>query len=85
MQALRQGIGNLEKHIENLRQYGVPIVVTLNSFVTDTQAETDFVKRFCEERGCEFALSEVWEKGGAGGTELASKVLKTLEEKERPF
>lgn len=85
MQALRQGIGNLEKHIENLRQYGVPIVVTLNSFVTDTQAETDFVKRFCEERGCEFALSEVWEKGGAGGTELASKVLKTLEEKGSRF
>ena len=85
MQALRQGIGNLEKHIENLRQYGVPIVVTLNSFVTDTPAETDFVKRFCEERGCEFALSEVWEKGGAGGTELASKVLKTLEEKESRF
>lgn len=85
MQALRQGIGNLEKHIENLRQYGVPIVVTLNSFVTDTQAETDFVKRFCEERGCEFALSEVWEKGGTGGTELASKVLKTLEEKESRF
>ncbi len=85
MQALRQGIGNLEKHIENLRQYGVPIVVTLNSFVTDTQAETDFVKRFCEERGCEFALSEVWEKGGEGGTELASKVLKTLEEKESRF
>ncbi len=85
MQALRQGIGNLEKHIENLRQYGVPIVVTLNSFVTDTQAETDFVKRFCEERGCEFALSEVWEKGGDGGTELASKVLKTLEEKESRF
>ncbi len=85
MQALRQGIGNLEKHIENLRQYGVPIVVTLNSFVTDTQAETDCVKRFCEERGCEFALSEVWEKGGAGGTELASKVLKTLEEKESRF
>lgn len=85
MQALRQGIVNLEKHIENLKQYGVPIVVTLNSFVTDTQAETDFVKRFCEERGCEFALSEVWEKGGAGGTELASKVLKTLEEKESRF
>lgn len=85
MQALRQGIVNLEKHIENLQQYGVPIVVTLNSFVTDTQAETDFVKRFCEERGCEFALSEVWEKGGNGGTELASKVLKTLEEKESRF
>ena len=85
MQALRQGIVNLEKHIENLKQYGVPIVVTLNSFVTDTQAETDFVKRFCEERGCEFALSEVWEKGGDGGTELASKVLKTLEEKESRF
>ena len=85
MQALRQGIVNLEKHIENLQQYGVPIVVTLNSFVTDTQAETDFVKRFCEERGCEFAISQVWEKGGEGGILLAEKVLETLENKESNF
>lgn len=85
LQALKEGIVNLEKHIENLHKYGVPIVVTLNSFVTDTQAETDFVKHFCEERGCEFALSQVWEKGGDGGTELTSKVLETLEQKESRF
>ena len=85
MPALQEGIANLEKHIENLHKYGVPIVVTLNSFVTDTQAEVDFVKLFCQERGCEFALSEVWEKGGAGGVELASKVLETLENKESHF
>ena len=83
--ALQAGIVNLEKHIENLHKYGVPIVVTLNSFVTDTQAETDFVKRFCQERGCDFAVSEVWEKGGDGGTELASKVLETMEKKESRF
>lgn len=83
--ALRAGIVNLEKHIENLQQYQVPIVVTLNSFVTDTPAEIAFVREFCQERGCEFAISQVWEKGGAGGTELASKVLETLEKKESRF
>lgn len=83
--ALQAGIVNLEKHIENLHKYGVPVVVTLNSFVTDTEAEIDFVKRFCKERGCEFAISEVWEKGGDGGMELASKVLETLEKKESNF
>ncbi|MCR5319591.1 MAG: formate--tetrahydrofolate ligase [Lachnospiraceae bacterium] len=85
LEALKKGIVNLEKHIENLKQYGVPVVVTLNAFVTDTQAELDYVKSFCEERGCEFALSKVWEKGGEGGIELAEKVLKTLEEKESHF
>ncbi|MBQ5376653.1 MAG: formate--tetrahydrofolate ligase, partial [Lachnospiraceae bacterium] len=85
LEALKKGIVNLEKHIENLKQYGVPVVVTLNAFVTDTQAELDYVKAFCEERGCEFALSKVWEKGGEGGIELAEKVLKTLEEKESHF
>lgn len=83
--ALKKGIVNLEKHIENLQKYQVPIVVTLNSFVTDTQAETDYVARFCKEKGCEFALSEVWEKGGEGGIELAQKVLETLERKESRF
>ncbi len=83
--ALKKGIVNLEKHIENLQQYGVPVVVTLNGFVTDTQAEISFVKEFCEEKGCEFAVSEVWEKGGAGGTALAEKVLQVLEEKESNF
>ncbi len=85
LEALKAGIVNLEKHIENLQKYQVPVVVTLNSFITDTQAETDFVEQFCKERGCEFALSEVWEKGGEGGIELANKVLETLEKKESHF
>lgn len=83
--ALKKGIVNLEKHIENLKLYGVPVVVTLNSFITDTEAEISYVKNFCEERGAEFALSEVWEKGGEGGMTLAEKVLKTLSEKESHF
>ena len=85
VEALEKGIVNLEKHIENLQKYKVPVVVTLNSFVTDSEAEIAFVKQFCEERGCEFAISEVWEKGGEGGITLAEKVLKTLEEKESHF
>lgn len=85
LDALEKGIVNLEKHIENLQKYGVPVVVTLNSFITDTQAETDFVEQFCKERGCEFALSEVWEKGGEGGIALAEKVLETLEKKQSNF
>ncbi len=83
--ALQAGIVNLEKHIENLQKYHVPIFVALNSFVTDTRKEIDFVRDFCQERGCEFAISEVWEKGGEGGVELASKVLETLEKKESQF
>lgn len=83
--ALEKGIVNLEKHIENMQKYGVPVVVTLNSFLSDTEAEYQFVKKFCEERGCEFALSEVWEKGGEGGIQLAKKVLYTLENKESNF
>ena len=85
LDALKKGIVNLEKHIENLQKYNVPVVVTLNSFITDTDAETNFVKEFCESRGCEFALSEVWEKGGKGGVELAKKVLNVLENKESNF
>ena len=85
LDALKKGIVNLEKHIENLQKYGVPVVVTLNSFVTDTKAETDFVEQFCRERDCEFALSEVWEKGGEGGIALANKVLETLDNKESHF
>ncbi len=83
--ALELGISNLEKHIENMQKYGVPVIVTLNSFLTDTEAEYEFVKTFCEKRNCEFALSEVWEKGGKGGMELAEKVLYTLEHKESSF
>lgn len=85
LEALAKGIVNLEKHIENIQKYGVPVVVTLNSFVTDTKAENEFIRRFCEERGCQFALSEVWEKGGEGGIALAEKVLDTLENKESHF
>ena len=85
LEALKKGIVNLEKHIENLQKYQVPVVVTLNSFVTDSKAETDYVENFCRERGCAFALSEVWEKGGEGGIALAEKVLDTLSEKESNF
>ena len=85
LEALKKGIVNLEKHIENIQKYGVPVVVTLNSFVTDTEAENEFIRSFCEERDCEFALAKVWEKGGEGGIELAEKVLDTLEDKESNF
>ena len=85
LSALQAGIVNLEKHIENLHKYGVPIVVALNAFVSDTEAEIGYVRKFCEDRGCEFAISEVWEKGGAGGVELAEKVLWTLAHKESHF
>lgn len=84
-EALKKGIVNLEKHIENLQKYGVPVIVTLNSFDTDTQAEIDFVKNFCEERGAEFAVSEVFAKGGEGGLDLADKVIDTLENKKSDF
>ena len=85
VEALKKGIVNLEKHIENLQKYKVPVVVTLNRFITDSPAELAFVKEFCEARGAEFALSDVWEKGGDGGVELANKVLETLETKESFF
>lgn len=85
LEALKKGIVNLEKHIENIQKYDVPVIVTLNSFITDTEAENTFIREFCEERGCEFALSEVWEKGGEGGIALAEKVLETLENKESHF
>ncbi|SCP94916.1 formate--tetrahydrofolate ligase [Anaerobium acetethylicum] len=85
LEALSKGIVNLEKHIENLQKFGVPIVVTLNSFITDTAAENEFIRKFCEDRGCDFALAEVWEKGGNGGIALAEKVLETLANKESHF
>lgn len=85
LEALKKGIVNLEKHIENVAKYDVPCVVTLNQFITDTEAELDFVKTFCENRGCEFALSQVWEKGGDGGLELAKKVVETIENKPSNF
>ncbi len=85
LEALKKGIVNLEKHIENIQQYGVPIIVTLNRFVTDTSVELSFIKEFCETHDCEFALSEVWEKGGNGGIELAKKIIHTLQNKGSDF
>ncbi len=85
LDALKKGIANLEKHIENVAKFGVPCVVTLNQFVSDTQAELDYVKQFCKDHGCEFALSQVWEHGGKGGIELAEKVIQTIDEKESHF
>ena len=85
LMALEKGIVNLEKHMENLQKFGVPVIVTLNRFVTDTEVELNFVKEFCENRGCEFSLSEVWEKGGQGGLDLAQKVMDTLTQKKSQF
>ena len=85
MDALKRGIVNLEKHIENIQKYGVPVIVTLNAFTTDTEQEYAYIKHFCQEMGCEFALSKVWAKGGEGGIDLARKVLETLEQKESHF
>ena len=85
LDALKKGIVNLEKHIENIKLFGVPVVVTLNNFVSDTEAEVDFIREFCESRNCEFAVSKVWEEGGKGGMELAEKILYTLENKKSHF
>ena len=85
LEALKKGIVNLEKHIENLQKFGVPVVVTLNSFITDTEEEAAFIEKFCKDRDCEFALAEVWEKGGEGGVALENKVLETLETKKSSF
>lgn len=85
LDALKKGIVNLEKHIENVAKFGVPCVVTLNQFVSDTQTELNYVKQFCEDHGCEFALSQVWEHGGKGGIDLAEKVIQTIDEKESHF
>ena len=85
LDALQKGIVNLEKHIENIQQYGVPVIVTLNSFLTDTSAEIEFVRNFCKERNCDFALSEVWAKGGEGGEELAKEVIRTITNKESHY
>jgi formate--tetrahydrofolate ligase len=85
LDALKKGIVNLEKHIENIQKYGIPVVVTLNRFVSDTDAELSFVKEFCEKKDCSFALSEVWAKGGEGGEELAKAVLDTLKNRKSDY
>ncbi len=83
--ALEKGIVNLEKHISNIQKYKVPVIVTLNRFVSDTDAELEFVKKFCKDRDCDFALSNVWAEGGEGGEELAKAVLSTLENKRSEY
>ena len=85
LEAVKKGFVNLEKHIENLHKFGVPVVVTLNNFVTDTEEEVSYIRSRCEEMGAEFALSEVWAKGGEGGIELANKVLDTIRNKTSNF
>ena len=85
LEALSRGIVNLEKHIESIKEYGLPVIVTLNRFDSDTDKELETVRSFCEERDCNFALSEVWAKGGEGGEELARAVLDTLENKKSDY
>lgn len=85
MDALKAGVVNLDKHIENMQKFGIPVVVTLNAFITDTQEEYEFIKKHCEDAGCEFALAKVWEKGGEGGLELAEKVIESIENKKAEY
>ena len=85
LDALKKGIVNLQVHIENMKKYGVPVVVAINRFQCDTDAELHFIQEFCESLGAEFALTEVFAKGGAGGKELAEKVCKTIETKPSDF
>lgn len=85
LEALRKGLVNLGKHIENLQKFGVPAVVAINAFVSDTEAEHQMIEDFCKEHDCEFALATVWADGGAGGQALAEKVLATIEKKPTQY
>lgn len=85
LEALRKGLVNLGKHIENLQKFGVPAVVAINAFVSDTEAEHQMIENFCKEHDCEFALATVWADGGAGGQALAEKVLATIEKKPTQY
>ena len=85
LEALRKGIENLEKHIENIAKFGLPSVVAINAFPTDTEAELNLLREICNAKGVDVALSEVWAKGADGGVELAEKVLEVLETKESNF
>lgn len=85
LSALEQGLPNLFKHIENMREvYGLPVVVAINHFVSDTDAEVELVRQACQAKGVEVALTQVWEKGGAGGEELANTLLQLFENEENP-
>lgn len=83
--ALKNGIVNLETHIENMRKYGLPVVVAINRFATDTEAEIETIEAFCKEKDVPVSLTEVFARGGEGGKELAEKVVKTIETKEAHF
>ena len=83
LEALAKGVQNLEKHIENLRKFNLPIVVALNVFITDTEKELAFLENWAKEQGVEFSRTEVWEKGGLGGVDLAEKVVKAVEENDK--
>ena len=85
LEALRKGVENLEKHIENIHSFGLPSVVAINAFPTDTRAELDLLKEICEAKGARVALSEVWAKGADGGIELANKVVEVLETEKADF
>ena len=81
VETLKSGLSNLQKQIENIQKYNVPVVVAINRFLTDSKEEEEAIKEFCEELGVKVALSEVWEKGGEGGIELANAVIQSLDEK----
>ena len=85
IEALSKGIQNLEKHIENIKKFGVPVIVAINKFISDTENEINFIKEFCDKLGVKIALSDVWAKGGDGGIELAEKVVDTIEKQQSHF
>ncbi|MBQ4242273.1 MAG: formate--tetrahydrofolate ligase, partial [Lachnospiraceae bacterium] len=85
MDALKKGIGNLGKHIENLQKYGVPVIVALNAFISDTDEEKAYIEEYAREKGCEFSYSEAWEKGGEGAMDLAEKVIRLAESDKADF
>jgi formate--tetrahydrofolate ligase len=85
VEALKKGISNLEKQIENIKKYGVPVVVAINKFITDSDEEVKYIKEFCNKLGVKVALAEVWEKGGEGGLDLAKEVLDVLENEKSNF
>lgn len=83
VESLKKGLVNLEKHIENMKKYNIPVVVAINKFITDTDAEIEAIREFCNELGVEVALCEIWEKGGEGGKELVEKVIDAINKNEK--
>ena len=83
IETLKKGLVNLERHIESMQKYNVPVVVAINKFITDTDAEVQVIRDFCKELGVEVALCEIWEKGGEGGKELVEKVLSAIDKNEK--